>query len=319
MDGLAAKRVLETIVYFYFCEKDSVDYPADGVMTKPAAEYPSLSAEPCACKYSLSETSGDCSESENTAPGEALALFSLAGMPENSGSESVIQVVRIPSDRLMAYSRQNGMSPSIAIGLLAVKAIQALHPDNKKTVRINIPVSLRDALGIPDTFKNATSDVALYVDPVRLVSSRGEEMRVLGSELRRELKEKLRPDRLRQAANSLTDFLALAAQNRGYEARHSFYNSLTPPTADTIFISYMGKFNAPGYGEHLTGGDVTTMPRDGFVFNIYDCGGNFNISLIKYGTDSTYVNTFMNICAGENLPAELVRNEEYKLERVYIR
>ena len=314
MDGLAAKRVMETVLYFYFCEKDSADYPSDGIMTMPAGKYPGLFAEPYAGKYPLSAP-------ERSVPSaEPSDLFSLAGMPENSGSERVIQVVRIPSGRLMAYSRRNGMSPSIAIGLLAVKAIQALHPDNKKIVRINIPVSFREALGIPDTFKNATTDVALYVDPSRLAALQNEEeMQTLGAELRKELKEMLDPDRLRFSADSAMDFLALAAQNRSYEARYAFYNSLTPPTADTIFISYMGKINAPGYGKHLTGCDCATMPRDGFVFNIYDCGESFNISLIKYGADSTYINAFLNVCSREELPAELVRSEEYRLERVYIR
>ena len=313
MDGLAAKRVMETILYFYFCEKDSVDYPSDGIMAMPADKYPSLFAEPYDEKYSLSDP-------QRTIPSAGLpTLFSLAGMPENSGSERVIQVVRISSNRLMASCRRNGMSPSIAIGLLAARAIQTLHPDNNKIIRINIPISFRDSLGIPDTFKNATSDVALYVDPSRLAASQGEkEMQTLAMELRKELKEKLSSDRLRFSANSAMDFLSIAAQNRSYKARYDFYNSLTPPTADTIFISYMGKINAAGYEKHLTGCDCATMPRDGFVFNIFDCGENFNISLIKYGTDSTYINAFLNICRQENLPAELVRNEEYRLERVHI-
>ena len=314
MDGLAAKRVMETILYFYFCEKESVCYPSDGIMVKPADEYPSLFTEPYDGKYPLSS-------SPISAPSFGPSdLFSLAGMPENSGNERVIQVARIPSDRLMVYCRRNEMTPSIAIGLLAVRAIQALHPENKKIVRINIPVSIRDSLGIPDTFKNATSDVALYVDPVRLASfGDGKEMRTLGEELKKELKEQLSHDRLRGSANAAMDFLALAAQNRSYKARYAFYNSLTPPTADTIFISYMGKLNAAGYGKHLAGCDCATMPRDGFVFNILDCGESFNISLIKYGTDSTYINTFLNVCYLENFQAELVRNEAYSQERVYIR
>ena len=336
LDGLAAKRVLESIVYFYFCGKDSKAYPQEQVMTKAATEYETLTMEPYAKRYAAftdkpgadtgitdkpgADTAftdkpgidaGESAEDDN----ETTELFSLLNMPENSGDKDVIQVIRLQSSRLMEYSRSNNASPSIAMGLLAAKAIQSLHPDNTKTIRINIPVNIRDALNIPDTFKNTTSDVALYVKPSELC---GENIRQTGERLRGELKRKMDPDAFRAIANATMDFLDTAAAHKDYKSRFDFYNSLTAPTADTIFISYMGKFNANGYSEHIKGCDGASMPRDGFVFNIYDCGGNFNMSLIKRGLDTSYADAFIKVCTDEGIDAALVRNEEYELARVYL-
>ena len=313
LDGLAAKRVLESIVYFYFAAKDSKAYPQDKVMTKAASLYETLTCEPYAKRYavfnekSLDEQSEECNRNDE--------LFSLLNMPENHGDKDVIQVIRISSLQLMEYSRSNNTSPSIAMGLLAAKAIQHLHPDNAKTIRINIPVSIRDALNIPDTFKNTTMDVALYVKPSELCD---ENIRQTGERLRGELKRKMDYDAFRAKANAAMDFLDSAAANKDYKSRFDFYNSLTAPTADTIFISYMGKFNANGYNEHIKGCDGASMPRDGFVFNIYDCGGNFNLSLIKRGLDTSYSDAFIKVCTEAGIHAQLVRNEEYELARVYL-
>ena len=314
IDGVGARRALETLVYFYFCIKDGKEYPCDGIMTKPASEYPTLNAEPYSHKYDVDPDIVKAMHDEaNNMPKD---VFSLVGQKENVGDTNVIQVIKIPNYQFMDYSRSHNMSPSIALSLLICKAIQTMHPDNKNKIRVNIPISLRDALGISDTFRNTTGDVALFIDPEDLKAENFDKAAIRA---RQELKNKMNSMRLQNMANEAMDFLKMTGEYKTFKDRAALYENLPSPTADTIFISYMGKLQTSEYGDMIEGCDVASMPRDGFVFNIYDCGGCFNIVLTKKGTDASFAENFVNVCKEINLDAILAYSREYKLEYVSIR
>lgn len=314
MDGVAARRVLETLTYFYFSIKDGKEYDKDGIMTEAADTYPTLFAEPYAQKYETDLKTEQVLQQENSSmPND---LFSLVGKKENIGKENVIQILRVPSAQFMNYSKTNKTSPSIAFAILLCQSIQKLYPENKKYIRINIPISLRDALGLPDTFRNTTGDVALFMDPSWLKEMKTEE---LGAKLRAELKEKMNPERLKCVANQAMDFLSMTGKYKTFNERFELYKTLPPPVADTIFISYMGRLNTSGYSDHIKGCDVASMPREGFVFNIYDCGGFFNIVLTKNGTDRLCADAFISVCEENGMEATLAYQRSYHLEYVAIR
>lgn len=314
VDGVGARRALETLVYFYFSIKDGKQYPADGIMTKPADAYPTWNAEPYKQIYDVDPEIVDIMLAEYEK--FPKNVFSLVGQKENSGDTNVIQVIKIPSDQFITYSKSHSISPSISLALLICKAIQSMHPDNKDMIRVNIPISLRDALNISDTFRNTTGDVALFISPEDL---KAENFDSAAIRARKELKDKMNPMRLRNMANSAMDFLAMTGEYKTFKDKAELYETLPSPTADTIFISYMGKLQTSEYGNRVEGCDVASMPRDGFVFNIYDCGGFFNIVLTKKGQDTSFVEAFIDVCKDCDLEAKLAYSREYKLGYVSIR
>lgn len=314
IDGVASKRALETTLYFYYCIKDNKEYDADKVMKLKSDCFPTMFEEPFKKKISVDEELiQKVKKEKQDAPKK---LFSLVGKKENCGSEDVIQTVIIPSVSLLKFSKDNKTSPSVAIAMLSCLAIMKLYPKAQDMIRVNIPISLRDALGVSDTFKNTTADATLYFDPLWLET---DTLTQIGERLRKDLKEILQPDRLRLMADDAMDFLDMAANKKSFCERKAFYESITPPIADTILVSYMGKVNGGSYTEHITMAQMITIPRDGMVINVLDGGQNFAITILKHGTDQSFADAFLSVCHNNNMGAELKINKVYKLSDVVIK
>lgn len=314
IDGVASKRILETILYFYYCIKDNKEYDADKVMKLQSKNYPTMFEEPFKKKIPVDEELiKKVRKEKQEAP---KTQFSLVGKKENSGSEDVIQTVIIKSAQLLEFSKDNKTSPSVAIAMLSCLAILKLYPETKDMIRINIPINLRDALGVSDSFKNATADAALYFDPLWLET---DTLTQIGERLRKDLKEILQTERLRLLADDTMDFLEVAAREKSFCKRKALYESVTPPIADTILVSYMGKVNGGAYTEHITMAQMITIPRDGMVINVLDGGRNFAVTILKHGTDQSFADAYVSVCRENDLDAELKINKAYKLSDVVLK
>lgn len=307
MDGVASKRVMETLLYFYFSIRDGIDYKKDGIYSEIADEDAKIYAEPF-------ETRPDA-ESANTDENTDPDIFRFSDH-ETCDNRSMIQRIKIPSDRFMDFVHTNNTSPSVMFSVLICHAIRKLYPDDRRAIKVNIPVNLRDALGCTDTFRNATGDTALYFDTAQLNEARiEEECRIF----RMRLKDKLKTDNLKNMALKQMDFLSLTASMKGYKEKHDFYDSLPLPASDSVFISYIGKQNGDSYIRHVTDCALISGARDGIVFNITDCGGYFNITMIKKGSIEAFAKEFAKITLDLGIPSQVYDEEEFSLRYVPLR
>ncbi len=87
----------------------------------------------------------------------------------------------------MAYVKEKGMTPSVAVQIFMAKAIQELNPQNKKRILCGFPVSLKKMMGCPNSFKNGwvLQTQELQVDQL------GKDEAELGKEHRAAFKERV--------------------------------------------------------------------------------------------------------------------------------
>ncbi len=308
LDGVAAKRVLETLLLFYFSEKDNVEYDTPEVMTGMVPDASGLYAEPFENRI---EDDTDLPD-ETAEPGE---IFSFSEYEEAS-SDNHYRRIGIPSNDFMKFVKEKGATPASALSVLICHAIQEMYPDNKKPIKINIPINLRSALNCEQTFRNTTGDVPLYFDPAVMSSMRMEEQ---FSILRRALKDSLRPENQRRIAASQMDFLKMTSQYKDYASKYGFYSSIPVPPSDSVFISYIGRFNGGSYVEHIRDASLISGARDGMVFNIYDCGGKFHVSMIKKGSIEAFSKAFINVLKAIGVSAEASSETVFKLHYIPLR
>lgn len=309
MDGVASKRVMETLLYYYFSIKDDTPYQAENIMLDKAEGNPARFAEP----FEKEVQAPARAAVDDAVPADHVFRFSEH---EAKDERSFVQYVKIKSDAFMDFVRTNETSPAAAFGVLISHAIQRLYPDNEKQIRINIPVNFRDALGVSETFRNTTGDVAIYYDPAALATLSVKEQ---CARLRAGLKEKMRSENLLAVAAAQMDFLKMTAEYEGFDAKNAFYAKLPLPPSDSVFISYIGKVNAGAYDQHITDVSYVSGARDGIVFNIYDSGGYFNLTMMKKGSLQPFTHALCEAARDVRLEVLALPEEEFSNEYVALR
>ncbi len=309
IDGVAAKRILETLLYFYYSDRDGVTYEPRNVMTDRTPDPAVILKEPFGEKIPGEEAEDRTAQ----VPEEEIFRFSDH---EEPGQTMFYQRLSLPSDGFMEFVRANETTPAPAFASLIGNAIRTLYPDLSQTVKINIPVNLRDAIGCGETFRNATGDVPLYLSYAMM---KEKSLKEQCGYLRCELKDRLRPENQRSIARSQTEFLDLTAAYRDYDSRHRFYGNIPIPPSDSVFISYIGRFNGDSYVEHVKEAALLSPARDGIVFNIYDCGGRFHVSMIKNGSLSAFTDAFLSCSRALGIRAEAEPEKAFKLAYIPLR
>lgn len=309
-DGVSSKRIMETLLYHYFSIKDGCEYKADNILIKEADEKCGYFDEP----YEKEIPPFTPNDTPFAAPPED-EIFRFSEH-EEADAKSYVQCIRISDKDFMSFVKENDSSPAAAFAVLISQTIQKMYPDNKKQVKINVPINLRSVLGVDYTFRNTTGDVAIYYDPDKLFKL---DIKDQCKAMRTSLKEKMARDNLLSVAKSQVDFLGMSKGYKGYDAKYDMYSSIPLPPSDSIFISYIGKLNADSYDKHITDFSLISGARDGIVFNIYDCGGDFFLTSIKKGSLKGFSDAFCEHLKTYGLDARVMPEKEIKLKYVALR
>ena len=71
--------------------------------------------------------------------------------------------LRANSEDFMAFVKENGTSPSVAMAMLVGEAVAAVHPERDAPVQAQMPISTRRMIGCDETFKNCSLRITLPV------------------------------------------------------------------------------------------------------------------------------------------------------------
>lgn len=309
-DGVSSKRIMETLLYHYYSIKDGCEYKSDNILVKEAFE---------GCEYYAEPYEKDIPPfTKNDGPLDDPSEDEIFRFSQHEAVDttSYVQCIRITDKAFMSFVKENETSPAAAFAVLISQTIQKMYPGNKKQIKINVPVNLRNVLGVTYTFRNTTGDVAIYYDPDKLMQL---DIKDQCKSMRQRLKEKMAPDNLLSVAKSQVDFLNMTAGLNGYDARYDMYSSIPLPPSDSIFISYIGKLNADSYEKHITDASIVSGARDGIVFNIYDCGGDFFLTCMKKGSLKDFSDAFCKHLKTYGLEANTMPEKKIKLNYVALR
>lgn len=307
-DGLGGTRFSETLLYYYFCTADEKEYEAEGVWKNDGTVYEGDTAEPYRAAFDV--------DPSYIAPKDEDSAFHLPEMDGELTPEDVFYEVRLPDNKFMAFVKENGISPSVGVALFMNHAICRLHPENRTAIKTAMPVDIRKAIGMPNTFKNATVDVAMYYDPAAMSKLSLSEQ---GQRMRKELKSKMDVENLKRLANASMGFLALGDKFDTYAERIGFYRNMPFPPADTYFLSYMGRLHTGEYGAKISSAHAHTIFRGAPVMNIFDCAGYFCIGMIVNERNDGFLDAFVDELNRHGLDATRSDGINYRLPYVAVR
>lgn len=273
-DGQGINAFIETVLYYYYCMKDGVEYGSEGIRTDKGEMTEAEVAEPLDRQYPVSP------DFQMPDRRESLTPYHLPEIVRTQGNDVREYGFRLSSEEFMHFVRSNGTSPAVAFSMLVGEAIQREHPDLDGPVVVNIPISIRKMLGCEETFKNCSSRAILPVlgTPMDRLPF-GER----AASLRGMLKQQMNPDLYRAIYNRLGAMYRQRMENASdYQEEIKKPSGFMTVCHDTFYIDYIGRFHNTGYSDSIQDVRFLCQPaaRNTLHLNIIEHQGKFRVSCL---------------------------------------
>ncbi len=309
MDGMAAQHVMETLLYFYCCKKNRKKYDPDGIRIDEGCMNGSYNAEPFEDEYEVTSK-----EDAPNLPDECLHLTQLdAGWDKNEHTGYEVSVNAVA---FMELVKREGLTPTSAAAVFLSHAAMRLYPDNTKPVKTAIPVDIRKATGLTDTFRNSTVDIGLYFDPVRMYGMTISEQ---GKELRSQLKSQTGSDHLRTLVNAAINRMKYFEEAGSYGDRLEMFRQIKRSSVDTFLLSYVGRLHLPGYEDEVKSVSLVSHSRNSIIINLTETKEDFVFGFRQCVSSAFLVDEFCEVLNENGIPARRSEAEHYKLPYVEFR
>ena len=280
-DGKGIKPFVETLIYYYCKLRYKSRTSNEGVRLADSPLLPNETAEPNLGSYIYDESKSDVPVSR-----DAYAI------PENVVEEHDTDYrydIQIPASSFMKVCKENRATPVILTSLLLSEGIALLYPDFDKPINANIAVDIRDALDLPNTFKNCVRSMPLPFSRDFLemtLSERAEKQRaILGAQRDRDL--------LRKAANSSLGMFDRLDTLPDYEAKQKMMDFFNGMLINTYVISYLGQITVNENAKYIEKMCFYNSGAAGLGVTMLSVGDKFCLNFKQSFESDKYVKAFL--------------------------
>lgn len=280
-DGKGIKPFVETLIYYYCKLKYRSKASAEGIRLADSPLLPDETTEPNLGSYSFDEGKEPVNVSRDA-----------YGIPENVIEEHETDYrydVQIPAAAYMKVCKETHATPVILTSLLVSRGIAELYPDFDKPINANIAVDIRDALDLPNTFKNCVRSMPLPFVREFLsmsLSQCAEKQRAL-------LTAQRDRDSLRRAANASLGLFEKLDSLPDYKAKQGMMDFFNGMLINTYFISYLGQMVVGENAQYIDTVGFYNSGAAGLGVNILSCGDKFCFNFKQSFESDKYVKAFL--------------------------
>ena len=282
-DGLGLNLFIESVLNRYFCRKDGIDYPADGLRVPGQPVLEGEETDPFGRTYELPEDHSNDFFREK--------FYHLPEIDEAPLNDMRGVNFRVKESEFMELVRSCQSSPVATLQVLMGDAVLQVHPDTNETVGALIPASYRKALSVPNTFKNCVGAVRL--------AYRSEQMADLDFAarcqlIRQTLRASNNPVIARHMANSMGGAVRKVGQAmHSYQEKSQVLNFARNANNDTFMLDYVGSLRSRGFEDQIVSTHYkATNCQPGFrtvTLYITATAGYFDIELVRAFESDVYV------------------------------
>ena len=306
-DGQGISMFAESVLYYYYCMRDGKEYDPCGIRTDASTMSEAEEQDPYATIHEVS-------------PGFEMPQMPPQVAPYHLPELSLYDVydvrdwgLRVNSESLMAFVKENGTSPSVAIAMLVGEAIAAVHPVRDAPVQAQMPISTRRMIGCDETFKNCSLRITLPISGTPLDALPFAER---ATQLRGILKQQMNPDVWRSVHNMVgAGYKKRIQEATDYWEETRKPSSFTNISHDTFYIDYIGRLHGTDYASSITDVRFLNKPALGSTLhvNIIDHGGQFRIDCLACHDITPIFDALAQAFADHGLTVERKPEERFTL------
>ena len=280
-DGKGIKPFIETLIYYYCQMRYKSKANAEGIRLADSPLLCGETTEPNIGSYPYDENKSDVAVSR-----DAYAI------PENVIEEHETDYrydIKIPADIFVKVCKQNGATPVVLTSLLVSEGIAKLYPDFDKPINANIAVDIRDALDLPNTFKNCVRSMPLPYSREFLDMSLAEQAKSQRSLLTAQRDR----DLLRKAANASLGMFDKLDTLPDYEAKQQMMDFFNGMLINTYVISYLGGLVLNENEQYVESACFYNSGAAGLGVTMLQCGNKFCLNFKQSFESDKYVKAFL--------------------------
>lgn len=280
-DGKGIKPFVETLIYYYCKLKYRSKAKSDGIRLADSPLLPNETTEPNLGSYSFDESKEPVNVSR-----DAFAI------PENVIEEHDTDYrydVQLPASAFMKVCKENHATPAILTSLIVSEGIAELYPAFDKPINANFAVDIRDALDLPNTFKNCVRSMPVPFEREFLsmtLSERAERQRAI-------LNAQRDRDNLRRAANTSLGLFEKLDLLPDYKAKQGMMDYFNGMLLNTYIISYLGQMVVNENAQYIDTVGFYNSGAIGLGINILACGDKFCFNFKQSFETDKYVKAFL--------------------------
>ncbi len=281
-DGKGIKPFVETLIYYYCKLKYKSKAKADGIRLANSPLLVGETTEPNLGSYTFDESKKPVEVSR-----DAFAL------PENVREEHDTDYryeVLIDAPSFMKVCKENNATPAILTSLLLSKVIANIYPEFDKPINANIAVDIRDALDLPNTFKNCVRSMPLPFTREFLSMTLSEQ-----AKNQRELLNTQRDrDNCRKQANMSLSLFEKLDSLKGYEEKQKMMDFFNGMLLNTYIISYLGQMVVNENAQYVDAIGFYNSGAVGLGVTMMSVGNKFCLNFKQSFESDKYVKAFLS-------------------------
>lgn len=279
-DGRGVMPFVETLIYYYCRMKYKTKNVPDGVRLKKDPLMTGEMADPFMRAYEFDENKEFISLSR-----DAYAI------PENTVVNNLTDYryeVKIPHAQFMKVCKDNNATPVILLSILMCRGISKLYPDYDKPINANIATDMREALNIPNTYKNCVKSMILpYSRDFSKLT-----MPEQAKQYRQMLNAQRDKDYCRKEANAMIELYNKLDSLDSYEEKQKIMSFFEGMQLNTFIISYLGQFKLGDNAKYVEEIHLYNSGTAGLGINMISCGEYFILDFKQSFPSDKYMKAF---------------------------
>lgn len=279
-DGRGIMPFIETLLHYYCKMKYGTKDCAEGIRLADSPLLKGETADPFMREYEYDKNK------------EFISLSRDAyGIPENVAVADKINYryeIIIPQADFMKVCKENNATPVILLSLVMSAGIARLYPDYDKPINANIATDMREALDVPNTYKNCVKSMILPYSRDFAALSLYEQ----ATQYRELLKKQRERDYCRREANNMLGLFSKLDSLESYGEKQKIMSFFEGMTLNTYVISYLGRFKLGENAQYIDSIHLYNSGTTGLGINMISCGERFVLDFKQNFPSDKYVKAF---------------------------
>lgn len=289
-DGRGIKPFIETLLYYYCKMKYHSLALSTGIRMSADPLFEGETTEPFTTAYHYDHTKEFIQISKDGYP-----------IPENTEhdtQQSYRYELIIPQVDFMSVCKKNNATPAVLLALLMNQSIAKIYPDFDKNILAHVAIDMREALGVPNTFKNCVKAMTL---PYTHKFSE-HTLSVKANQYRKLLAAQRDIDYCRKEANSILELYNKLDTCQTFEEKQKFMSFFDDMILNTYVISYIGQFILNENEKYIDSIHLYNSGVVGLGINMICCSGKFILDFKQSFKSSKYVQAFAEELSSVSIP-----------------
>ena len=292
VDGTGFKQVLETFFYHYYCLTDGREYPVpEGVFTEKDGPVAGQDVD----GYLMADAIDPSSMRGSFAAEDSFVLPECAkeGIFAKK-SDCRGYCLSVPSGEMMTHAREACGSPMSVLAVAFSKAVQKVHPENTRPVKIISPVNIRKVMGNQNSLLHQVVHAQYSFEAHDLISKGDAE---LNQAYRTFLKGFTSEQNIRMLSGVYRGICEGYTKAFAYGALDKIIMEQRGTTSVSIGVSYLGTLRTGGYGNRIRMTAFHVMQEKGIMLQVTEVGDTFYIDWYQGFHDPGYILAMRDVLA----------------------